>query len=382
MKTKNKFWDFQSVSDTDAELMLYGDIASERPWWDWEGDTVTQKQFIDELKALGDKSNITVRINSMGGDVFAAHAIYTQLKTHKASITVIIDGIAASAATIVAMAGDVVKMPSNAMMMVHKPLFDLNGMFNADHLLKMVDTLNAVQDSIASAYVSKTKMEREQLNELMNAATWLSAQNAKKYGLTDEILFDVTLEDPQISNDGKFMIFNSVKHDISQISNIPKNMFMKSGFTQASPVQNKQQAKGADEVIIKTINDLRQAYPEFVTQIETEAANSGRKEERQRIQDIERISNTIAPELVNKAKFEQPMDAKELAFQALQNDGRKGQDYLKNLGMDAENSNSDKVTSTNSEEALDNQKPETVKDKFINLASRFDARRRGGANNE
>lgn len=376
----NKFWNFQTVSESEAELMLYGDIASERPWWDWEGDTVTQKQFIDELKALGDKKSITVRINSMGGDVFAAHAIYTQLKTHKATITVIIDGIAASAATIVAMAGDVVKMPSNAMMMVHKPLFDLYGMYNADDLLKMVDTLDAVQDSIASAYVSKTKMDREQLNELMNAATWLSAQNAKKYGLTDEIMFDVNLDDPQISNDGKFMIFNSVKHDISRISNIPKNMFMKSGFTQATPVQNKNQEKGANELTIKNVNDLRQAYPEFVAQIETEAADSGRMEERKRIQDIEQISNTVSPELVIKAKFEEPVDAKELAFLALQNDARKGQNYLNNLRQDAQNSNSENVASANSEEG-NTQRPETVKDKFLNLAGKFDARRRGGANN-
>lgn len=116
-KPQNKhFWSFRAAADDNAapELILYGDIASET-WW---GDEVTPRQFTEELSALGTVPEIVVRINSGGGDVFAANAIYTRLKDNPAKITVKIDGWAASAATIVAMAGDVIEIPANGVFMV------------------------------------------------------------------------------------------------------------------------------------------------------------------------------------------------------------------------------------------------------------------------
>ncbi|MCH5195936.1 MAG: Clp protease ClpP, partial [Oscillospiraceae bacterium] len=117
----NKFWDFKASAQTssggnsaEAELILYGDI-SQTSWW---GDEVTPKQFDSDLAALGDVDEIVVRINSGGGDVFAANAIYTRLKDHKARITVKIDGWAASAATIIAMAGDTIQIPANGVFMI------------------------------------------------------------------------------------------------------------------------------------------------------------------------------------------------------------------------------------------------------------------------
>lgn len=123
---KNKhFWTFRAAAEENAapELILYGDIASET-WW---GDEVTPRQFTEELDALGAVPEIVVRINSGGGDVFAANAIYTRLKDNAAKITVKIDGWAASAATIVAMAGDVIEIPGNGVFMVHDPSMGLLG---------------------------------------------------------------------------------------------------------------------------------------------------------------------------------------------------------------------------------------------------------------
>jgi ATP-dependent protease ClpP protease subunit len=107
-----KFWSFVAAADNKpAELILYGDISS----YSWWGDEVTPQQFNDDLIALGDVSEIVVRINSGGGDVFAANAIYTRLKDHKAKIIVKVDGWAASAATIIAMAGDTIQIPANTL---------------------------------------------------------------------------------------------------------------------------------------------------------------------------------------------------------------------------------------------------------------------------
>ena len=136
-QVKNKhFWTFRAAAGDNAapELILYGDIASET-WW---GDEVTPRQFTEELDALGAVPEIVVRINSGGGDVFAANAIYTRLKDNAAKITVKIDGWAASAATIVAMAGDVIEIPGNGVFMVHDPSLGLLGYFNEADLAKTV----------------------------------------------------------------------------------------------------------------------------------------------------------------------------------------------------------------------------------------------------
>ena len=160
-KPKNKhFWNFQPASgDNPPELILYGDIASET-WW---GDEVTPRQFTEELDALGAVPEIVVRINSGGGDVFAANAIYTRLKDNAAKITVKIDGWAASAATIIAMAGDSIEIPGNGVFMVHDPALGLLGYFNETELAKMTDELKVIKQSIVNAYTLKTGRTRRTL---------------------------------------------------------------------------------------------------------------------------------------------------------------------------------------------------------------------------
>lgn len=144
MPENKKFWKFCNQAGNKVELLLYGDI-SQTSWW---GDEVTPKQFAEELAGLGALDEITVRINSGGGDVFAANAIYTRLKDNAAKITVKIDGWAASAATIVAMAGDVIEIPGNGVFMVHDPSLGLLGYFNEADLAKMTEELKVVKQSI------------------------------------------------------------------------------------------------------------------------------------------------------------------------------------------------------------------------------------------
>ena len=123
-RTGPKFWNFIDNGDT-AELQLFGTISSEESWWD--DDCVTYRNFINELNGLGDKKTINVTIQSGGGDVFAANAIYTALVTNKATITGTVIGICASAATIVLMACDSRKIAKNGILMVHNPSIGLHG---------------------------------------------------------------------------------------------------------------------------------------------------------------------------------------------------------------------------------------------------------------
>jgi ATP-dependent Clp protease, protease subunit len=184
--SKTPFWKFVNSADGDsAELTLYGSI-SEYSWW---GDDVTPAQFNADLAALGNVKSIKVRINSPGGDVFAATAIYNSLRNHPAEIITYIDGLAASAASVVAMAGRLV-MPATAMMMIHNPATGVWG--DARALRNYADILDTVRDSIIPAYEAKTKMSRSELTNMMNAGkdnsgTWMTAKEALEKGFADEI---------------------------------------------------------------------------------------------------------------------------------------------------------------------------------------------------
>ena len=123
--TINKFWNFVDTGTDTADLQLFGTISSEEDWW--SDDCVTYRNFIDELNALGDKKNINVLIQSGGGDVYAANAIYNALVENKAKVTGTIMGLCASAATIILMACDTRRIAKNAILMVHNPKITLWG---------------------------------------------------------------------------------------------------------------------------------------------------------------------------------------------------------------------------------------------------------------
>ena len=211
----NKFWQIKNISDDEAEIVLYGEIYSDGGLWlDEEGNITTPRQFYDDLKALGDVKKLTVRINSIGGDIFAAQAIYTQLKSHKAKVVAIIDGIAASAASVVAMAGDVVKMPNNALMMIHNPAMGMLGYFTADEMKKYAKQLEVVKEGIIHAYAGKTGLDAERISRMMDKETWMTGKEAKELGFVDEILF----EDVPVAAHGEVLIMNGVRHDMSKLS--------------------------------------------------------------------------------------------------------------------------------------------------------------------
>lgn len=182
MKNKvKKFWNFKALDEKTGELTLYGEI-SDVTWW---GDEITPKQFKEDLDALGDIDTLNIYINSPGGDVFAGQAIYSMLNRHKAFKNVYIDGLAASIASLVAMAGDKIIMPANAMMMIHSPWTFAIG--NAQDFRKLADDMDKIRDSMIVAYESRSALTAEEITEIMDAETWLSAEDCLGYGLADEI---------------------------------------------------------------------------------------------------------------------------------------------------------------------------------------------------
>lgn len=184
-----KFWNWKTRTVTNQEtqeqvqertLFLNGTIAEES----WFDDDVTPQLFKDEL--MSGSGDITVWINSPGGDCVAAAQIYNMLMDYKGDVTVKIDGIAASAASVIAMAGTKVLVSPVSMLMIHNPMTAAFG--NSDEMQRAIEMLGSVKDSIINAYEIKTGLSRAKLSHLMDAETWMDANKAVELGFADEIM--------------------------------------------------------------------------------------------------------------------------------------------------------------------------------------------------
>ncbi|MHA7580407.1 head maturation protease, ClpP-related [Paenibacillus vandeheii] len=207
-----KFWSFRNENGK-PKLYLYGVIDS-LEWW---GDEITPNQFKADLDSLGDIPELEVYINSDGGDVFAGQAIHSMLKRHKAKVTVFVDGLAASIASVIAMAGDVVIMPRNSMLMIHNPWTFKAG--NSADFRKAADDLDSIRESLIAAYQDKSGMDRDKLLSLLDAETWLTAEEAVNYGLADQI---EQSKEIAASISGKKLTVNGQEMDLSKFKNPPK----------------------------------------------------------------------------------------------------------------------------------------------------------------
>lgn len=196
-----RFWNWIRNEAGGRVLRLEGPIDEESFW----GDEVTPKAFREELEA--DSGDITVWINGPGGNVFAAAEIYTMLRDYQGAVTVKIDAIAASAASVIAMAGNKVLMSPVAMLMIHDP--STIAMGNARDMEKAISTLNEVKESIINAYAFKTGLTHSRIAKLMENETWMNAKKVVELGFADEILFeamepeeDPDEDDPDEGGDG------------------------------------------------------------------------------------------------------------------------------------------------------------------------------------
>ena len=208
----SKFWNFKKDENI-AELYLYGDISEST----WFGDEVTPKDFKAELDALGDVAQLDIYINSGGGDVFAGESIYNMLARHKAHKTVHIDGLAASIASIIAMVGDEIVMPENAMLMIHEAWTVAGG--NKRELRNMADTLERIDASLCGIYVARTGKESEEIANMMEAETWMTAKDAVDLGFADKILENKKIA---ASVTGKHLVMNGQQFDMARYAHAPE----------------------------------------------------------------------------------------------------------------------------------------------------------------
>jgi len=205
-------------ADEERTLYLNGPIAEET-WW---GDEVTPKLFKSEL--LAGAGNITVWINSPGGDVFAAAQIYNMLMDYAGKVTVKIDGLAASAASVIAMAGGDVYMSPVSMLMIHNPSTIAIG--DSEEMLRAKALLDEVKESIINAYELKSGLSRVKLSHLMDAESWMNAKKAVELGFADKILFT---ESKESMDTGQGLIFSRAAVTNSLLRKLPDTVSARAG---------------------------------------------------------------------------------------------------------------------------------------------------------
>lgn len=214
-----KFWNWVRDETTEERTLYLNGVISDETWW---GDEITPKMFKDDL--LAGAGNVTVWINSPGGDVFAAAQIYNMLMDYTGKITVKIDGLAASAASVIAMAGGDVYMSPVSMLMIHNPSTIAIG--DSEEMLRAKALLDEVKESIINAYELKSGLSRPKLSHLMDAETWMNANKAVELGFADKIMF---AEGEKTAADS--LIFSRVAVTNSLISKLPKQQKPKTGTT-------------------------------------------------------------------------------------------------------------------------------------------------------
>lgn len=181
------------VNGDEATLYVYGDIGES--WWD---ETSTSAIDVKNFLETNSAKTINVRVNSLGGDVFDGIAIYNQLKSHDAKIIMHIDGIAASAASIIAMAGDEIHMPKTSMLMIHNAWTFAYG--NAKDFRKVAEDLDKIGNAIVEGYLTRFVGSREELETLLDDETFLNADEAIAFGLADEVVEPITVDTEPVKN--------------------------------------------------------------------------------------------------------------------------------------------------------------------------------------
>lgn len=343
-----RFYKFENVDGSNGatpELMIYGEIGG---WW---GD-VDATDFNKQLSAI-DADQINVRINSIGGDVFTAQAIYAALRRHKATINVYVDGISASAATLIQMAGDNIIMPAGAMMMVHNPMTGVFG--NAEEMREVSAILDKVRAAMLHAYTSKTGLTEDEVIALLDAETYMTAAEALEKGFATKIEADLKIA---ATLSRSKMVVNGLSIDPERFAKMPDAWLT----TAPDAVQSKASTdKGEIEprkepsniqAKEKPIMNLEQLKAEHGDVYEAALA-AGAQAERERIMAIEEMALAGHEVLATQAKFETGITAEAFAMQVIKAEKEAKEKFLTDRNADAQPVNKIKPSDHEGDNSVD-----------------------------
>jgi ATP-dependent Clp protease, protease subunit len=307
----HQWYKIQNKTEKAAEILIYEQIG--KSWWDDSG--VSAKEFVTDLAKLNVET-IDLHINSPGGSVFEGNSIYNALKAHKAKVHVKIDGIAASIASVIAMAGDTVEMPENAMMMIHDPWSFSMG--NASDMRKEADALDKIKVGLVAAYRNKSGQTDDEIGKLMTDETWMTAKEAVDLGFCDKMTEPVKAQ----AN------FNM----LAQFRNVPAQL--KAGMTgkEDGDDMGEQTPKKSPDI---TLDLIKNEYPAIVETLLAQGRSEGAETERKRIQAVHAQAYPGFETIVNAAMFDGTSDGGTVAMQVLAAQKEQLSLQKKNLREDA-----------------------------------------------
>lgn len=370
-ETDMKPYNFKEIGSNSVEVNMYGQVVENRPI-DWmtgkpsKGLYIVLAEFLEDLDIYKEKGEITFRINSVGGDLVAGVAIYNRMTELKGDTVAVVDGLAASAASVILQGAKKRKVFAGSQVMVHGASIFMFGRYNLQELKKVADRIEGGNKSILEIYESRTGKKKEFLRGLMEKEEWMTGKEAIENGFADELVETGRPAKLEVTADGKSVIANGIWMPMEGFLHLPKGIPVAevavASSMEAKVIENvglkKQETGGRKDM---DIQELKEKYPGLVQQIQQEAvADAGKgveggnadhgeiekrisdavEEERRRLKEIDEIAGQIADEkLVQEAKFgEKAMTAQELAFEAMKRQKNTGEQHLMNMKGDARDS--------------------------------------------
>lgn len=350
------------VDGKHAEMTLYGDIVESRPidWWTdepIEGNFIIQSEFLEDLETIKDAEDLTIHLNSCGGDAFVSLVIHNRLKELSAGgmdTTCIVDACAMSGGSLIMCACNHVKVNPSSLILIHDCWSFAWDRFNSTKLRKLADDLDVINESQAEIYAAKTGKAHDELRAMMQKETLMTGRKAFDLGFADELIEDAEDPDIEVSADHKTLFVKGRRMKIAAMGQLPE------GIRVHNELKAAQETDGGDkktlpddsgkkvEVTHMTFEEFRKENPEAAEAAIAEAQagvshDEAVQAERQRLAEIDQVASLFDAETVRAAKYENPCTAQEMCYRAAQESAKQGKAFMANMASDAQEANADKV---------------------------------------
>ena len=350
------------VDGRKAELTMYGEIVESQPtdWWGdpIDGQFIVLSEFLKDLDEIKDCKELTIHINSVGGDAYASISIHNRLRelaNNGMDITCVVDGVAMSGGSLIMCAADTIKVNPSSIVMIHDCWTYVWSSADSSALRKLADSLDVINESQAEIYVRKTGKDVDEIRKLMSATTYLTGRKAVENGFADELIEDAEDADIEVSADHKTLYAFGRKMRVAAMGQLPEGIKTHIDTIETDPetdggdIENQPEASGkigGSEPM--TFEEFRMENPEAAEAALAEAQASVSHDEavaaeRQRIADIDDIASLYDAETVRAAKYTNPCTAQEMAFRAAVEMAKQGRTFMSNLESDVNDSGAQNV---------------------------------------
>lgn len=369
LNIKNNVYALASTGNDSVELTFYGDVVAEVPT-DWygdpiEGDYIVMSDFVKDLDRITGYRNITIRMNSYGGDCMAGFVIHNRLRelaNQGHNITCIVDGVAMSAASLIMSACNTVRVNPASLIMVHRCWSYIWGGYNADELRGLADQNASYDKAIATAYARKTGISETEILQMMSDTTYMTGQEAVEKGFADELIEDAEPLNIAASADGRSLFIRGREMHLAPGMFAPDNIPTINPENTVTPASENPEADGNNTPVASgttttqggssmTRDELNTQYPDLVADIvadaqasQTDAIQNAVEAERQRLSEIDQIANLYPSDAVNDAKYgEHACSAAEFALRMAQQQATQGNSFMQQMNADTQASGANAV---------------------------------------